>query len=171
MGYIAVTGGEGAIEASIERLKYLRLRGGKTLDVDAVQAGMRGLVDQVMSEASLYDEPIAALAIKQAEGSPEEAVFLMRAFRSTLPRSHYSIAIDPRKMRVDGGSRRASRTYRAARSWAPPATIPTVSSTPVSSRRPTKRPGAGSRNISPRISIPKPTRLLRHPGSSTTFAR
>ena len=109
MGYIAVTGGEGAIEASIERLKYLRLRGGKTLDVDAVQAGMRGLVDQVMSEASLYDEPIAALAIKQAEGSPEEAVFLMRAFRSTLPRSHYSIAIDPRKMRVE---RRISASFK-----------------------------------------------------------
>ena len=70
---------------------------------------MRGLVDQVMSEASLYDAEIAALAIKQAEGSPEEAVFLMRAFRSTLPRSHYSLAIDPRNMRVE---RRISASFK-----------------------------------------------------------
>ena len=70
---------------------------------------MRALVDQVMSEASLYDEQMAALSIKQAEGSPEEAVFLMRAFRSTLPRSHYSLAIDPRDMRVE---RRISASFK-----------------------------------------------------------
>ena len=109
MGYVAVTGGAEAIEASIERLKYERLRSGKTLEADAVQAGMRALVDQVMSEASLYDEAIAALSIKQAEGSPEEAVFLMRAFRSTLPRSHYSLAIDSRYMRVE---RRISASFK-----------------------------------------------------------
>ena len=94
MGYVAVTGGAEAIEALIERLKYERLRMGRTLRPIDVQAGMRALVDQVMSEASLYDEAMAALSIKQAEGSPEEAVFLMRAFRSTLPRSHYSLPVD-----------------------------------------------------------------------------
>ncbi len=109
MGYVAVTGGAEAIEASIERLKYMRLRNGTTIGVDAVQAGMRALVDQVMSESSLYDPAMAALAIKQAEGSPEEAVFLMRAFRSTLPRSHYSLAIDPRNMRVE---RRISASFK-----------------------------------------------------------
>ena len=109
MGYVAVTGGAQAIEASIERLKYMRLRNGTTIGVDAVRAGMRALVDQVMSEASLYDAEMAALAIKQAEGSPEEAVFLMRAFRSTLPRSHYSLAIDPRNMRVE---RRISASFK-----------------------------------------------------------
>jgi len=109
MGYVAVTGGAEAIEASIERLKYERLRGGRTIKADAVQAGMRALVDQVMSEASLYDEAIAALSIKQAEGSPEEAVFLMRAFRSTLPRSHYSLTIDTRAMRIE---RRISASFK-----------------------------------------------------------
>jgi alpha-D-ribose 1-methylphosphonate 5-triphosphate synthase subunit PhnI len=109
MGYVAVKGGAEAIEASIERLKYERLRKGLTLGVDAVEAGMRALVDQVMSEASLYDEAMAALSIKQAEGSPEEAVFLMRAFRSTLPRSYYSLAIDSRAMRVE---RRISASFK-----------------------------------------------------------
>jgi alpha-D-ribose 1-methylphosphonate 5-triphosphate synthase subunit PhnI len=109
MGYVAVRGGREAIEASIERLKYERLRKGKVLDVDAVEAGMRSLVDQVMSEASLYDERMAALSIKQAEGSPEEAVFLMRAFRSTLPRSHYSLTVDSRVMSVE---RRISASFK-----------------------------------------------------------
>lgn len=109
MGYVAVKGGAEAIEASIERLKYERLRKGRTLDAGAVEAGMRALVDQVMSEASLYDEAMAALSIKQAEGSPEEAVFLMRAFRSTLPRSHYSLAVDSRAMRVE---RRISASFK-----------------------------------------------------------
>ncbi len=75
MGYVAVTGGAEAIEAWIEHLKYERLRMGRTLRPIDVQAGMRALVDQVMSKASLYDEAMAALSIKQAEGSPEEAVF------------------------------------------------------------------------------------------------
>jgi alpha-D-ribose 1-methylphosphonate 5-triphosphate synthase subunit PhnI len=109
VGYVAVRGGTEAIEASIERLKYERLRGRKVLDVDSVKAGMRALVDQVMSEASLYDEEIAALSIKQAEGSPEEAVFLMRAFRSTLPRKHYSLAIETASMRVE---RRISASFK-----------------------------------------------------------
>jgi alpha-D-ribose 1-methylphosphonate 5-triphosphate synthase subunit PhnI len=109
MGYVAVRGGAEAIEASIERLKYERLRKGRTLDSGAIESGMRALVDQVMSEASLYDEAMAALAIKQAEGSPEEAVFLMRAFRSTLPRSHYSLAIDSSAMRVE---RRISASFK-----------------------------------------------------------
>ena len=109
MGYIAVRGGAASIEASIERLKYERLRKGRALDVGAVEAGLRALVDQVMSEASLYDESIAAISIKQAEGSPEEAVFLMRAYRSTLPRSHYSLAVDTRAMRVE---RRISASFK-----------------------------------------------------------
>ncbi|HTX72022.1 MAG TPA: carbon-phosphorus lyase complex subunit PhnI [Rectinemataceae bacterium] len=109
MGYVAVSGGAAAIEASLERLKYERLKRGLVLDVEAVQAGMRSLIDQVMSEASLFDEHIAALCIKQAEGSPEEAVFLMRAFRSTLPRLHYSLPVDTRVMTID---RRISASFK-----------------------------------------------------------
>ena len=90
MGYVAVKGGTEAIEASLQRLRNQRIEDGVLLDIAAVRSGMKILIDQVMAEASLYDETMAALAIKQAEGSPEEAVFLLRAFRSTMPRLHYS---------------------------------------------------------------------------------
>ena len=39
-----------------------------------------------MSEGSLYDRELAALAIKQARGDLIEAIFLLRAYRTTLPR-------------------------------------------------------------------------------------
>ncbi len=109
MGYVAVKGGQNAIEASIARIAYERLKHGVVLYPEHIRAGLRGLVDQVMSEASLYSEAVAALAIKQAEGSPEEAVFVMRAFRSTLPRIHYSFTIDSESMRAE---RRISATFK-----------------------------------------------------------
>ncbi|MFC5447421.1 carbon-phosphorus lyase complex subunit PhnI [Paenibacillus aestuarii] len=109
MGYVAVKGGTRAIEESLRRIQYERLRQGVVLDVEAVSAGMRGLVDQVMSESSLYSEQLASLAIKQAEGNPEEAVFLLRAYRSTLPRKHYSRTVHSEDMRVE---RRISASFK-----------------------------------------------------------
>lgn len=109
MGYVAVKGGSEAIEASIRRLRHQRLRSGLVLEVQRVQAGLRALVDQVMSEGSLFDEAVAALCIKQAEGSPEEAVFLLRAFRSTLPRLHVSLPAEGSAMRVE---RRISAAFK-----------------------------------------------------------
>ena len=109
MGYVAVKGGTSAIEASIRRLAFERYRHGEVLSTKGIRAGMRALIDQVMSESSLYGEDIAALCIKQAEGSPEEAVFTMRAFRSTLPRKHYSLCIRSEQMRVE---RRISATFK-----------------------------------------------------------
>jgi len=109
MAYVAVKGGAKAIEASLELIAARRLRGGHTLDVRELRDGMSALVDQVMSEASLYGEAPAALAIKQAEGSPEEAVFLLRAFRSTLPRAHYSTVIRTDAMFVE---RRISAAFK-----------------------------------------------------------
>ncbi|MBT9135638.1 MAG: Alpha-D-ribose 1-methylphosphonate 5-triphosphate synthase subunit PhnI [Firmicutes bacterium] len=90
MAYVAVKGGEAAIAESIKRLRYERLRERRTIAVKAIRSGLRALVDRVMSEASLYAKELAALAIKQAEGNPEEATFLLRAYRSTLPRKYYS---------------------------------------------------------------------------------
>ena len=43
-------------------------------------------VDRVMAEGSLYDQELAALAIVQARGDMIEAIFLVRAYRTTLPR-------------------------------------------------------------------------------------
>ncbi|MDQ0271843.1 carbon-phosphorus lyase complex subunit PhnI [Cytobacillus purgationiresistens] len=98
MGYVAVKGGTEAIEASINRLQYERLQGGKIIEVENILATMKALVDQVMSESSLYAPYLAALAIKQAGGSMEEAVFLMRAHRSTLPRLYYSETVETEAM-------------------------------------------------------------------------
>ena len=109
MGYVAVKGGTIAINESINRLKYERLKGGTTLDINEVTNGMRGLIDQIMSEASVYSEELAALAIKQSEGNIEECVFLLRAYRSTLPRKHYSSITETKNMSVE---RRISASFK-----------------------------------------------------------
>ena len=109
MGYVAVKGGTRAIEESIKRLKYERVQDGQTIEVEKIKSGMRGLVDQVMSESSLYNETLAAIAIKQAEGNPEEAIFLLRAYRSTVPRKHYSRVIESGQMNVE---RRISASFK-----------------------------------------------------------
>lgn len=109
MAYVAVKGGTKAIEESIERLNYERLKDGEIVNVNEINAGMRGLIDQVMSESSLYSEELASLAIKQAQGNPEEAVFLLRAYRSTLPRKHYTNIADTNNMLVE---RRISASFK-----------------------------------------------------------
>lgn len=109
MGYVAVKGGTIAIEESIKSLKYERVKGKKIIDVDNIESSMRGLIDQVMSEGSLYCEKLAALAIKQSEGNLEESVFLIRAYRSTLPRKHYTNIVEPEKMFVE---RRISASFK-----------------------------------------------------------
>jgi alpha-D-ribose 1-methylphosphonate 5-triphosphate synthase subunit PhnI len=109
MAYVAVKGGTKAIEESIKSLKYERIRHGKTIEVKKLKTGMRGLIDQIMSESSLYSEELAAIAIKQSEGSPEEAVFLLRAYRSTLPRNHFSRIVDAEEMNVE---RRISASFK-----------------------------------------------------------
>ena len=88
MGYVAVTGGQEAIEASIQLLKDYRSGGEEALSIEVIQQRMRLLIDRIMSEAGLYAPDYAALALKQCEGSPEEAVFLLRAYRSTLSRNY-----------------------------------------------------------------------------------
>ena len=101
--YIAVKGGERAIEASRQLLAAAR-RG--DVDVPALepvqieqQLGL--LVGRVMAEASLYDTSLAALALRQACGDAIEAAFLLRAYRTTLPRFAYSEPVDTDRMRVD----------------------------------------------------------------------
>jgi alpha-D-ribose 1-methylphosphonate 5-triphosphate synthase subunit PhnI len=109
MGYVAVKGGTIAIDESIKRLKYERLKNKDILSVNDILSGMRGLIDQVMSESSLYSEELASLAIKQSEGNPEEAVFLLRAYRSTLPRKHYTKVVNSASMNVE---RRISASFK-----------------------------------------------------------
>jgi len=109
--YIAVKGGEQAIAASLQLLASAR-RGDiavPELTAEQVREQLRLLVDRVMAEASLYDPDLAALALKQARGDSTEAVFLLRAYRTTLPRLAFSLPVDTALMRV---RRRVSAIFK-----------------------------------------------------------
>ncbi|MGL1930732.1 MAG: carbon-phosphorus lyase complex subunit PhnI [Desulfotalea sp.] len=86
--YVAVKGGEKAIKNGHQALAKKR-RGDTSVPLLTVKQIMEQLphaVDRVMTEGSLYDPELAALAIKQACGDTIEAIFLLRAFRTTMPR-------------------------------------------------------------------------------------
>ena len=67
------------------------------LTIDQIAEQLALAVDRVMAEGSLYDRELAALAIKQARGDLIEAIFLVRAYRTTLPRFGYSRAARHRR--------------------------------------------------------------------------
>ncbi|KAA0947314.1 carbon-phosphorus lyase complex subunit PhnI [Pseudomonas sp. ANT_H14] len=109
--YVAVKGGEQAID-NAHRLLAKKRRGDTTiteLGVEQIRQQLPLAVARVMSEGSLYDEELAALAIKQAAGDLVEAIFLLRAYRTTLPRFSPSLAIDTSAMQL---SRRLSATFK-----------------------------------------------------------
>ncbi|MBP1851702.1 carbon-phosphorus lyase complex subunit PhnI [Rhizobium halophytocola] len=109
--YVAVKGGETAI-ANAHRLLADRRRGDRDLPAMTVAQIIQQLalaVDRVMAEASLHDRPLAALAIKQSRGDMIEAIFLLRAYRTTLPRFGYSNPVETADMLVE---RRVSATYK-----------------------------------------------------------
>ncbi len=62
-----------------------------------------------MTEGSVYDEELAALAIKQAAGDLVEAIFLLRAWRTTVPRFGYTLPIETEAMQIE---RRISATFK-----------------------------------------------------------
>ncbi len=109
--YVAVKGGEKAIENAHKLLAEDR-RGNKDvaeLQTEQIAQQLSLAVSRVMAEGSLYDEGLCALAIKQARGDMIEAIFLVRAYRTTLPRFGYSKPLDTASMQVD---RRISATFK-----------------------------------------------------------
>jgi alpha-D-ribose 1-methylphosphonate 5-triphosphate synthase subunit PhnI len=109
--YVAVKGGEAAID-NAHRLVAHRRRGDSAvpeITVSQIDEQLALSVDRVMAEGSLYDRGLAALAIKQARGDLIEAIFLARAFRTTLPRFGYAEPVDTAAMDVQ---RRVSATYK-----------------------------------------------------------
>jgi len=109
--YVAVKGGEQAID-NAHRLLAKKRRGDTSvaeLSVAQIHQQLPLAVARVMSEGSLYDEELAALAIKQAAGDLVEAIFLLRAYRTTLPRFSPSLPIDTADMQL---SRRLSATFK-----------------------------------------------------------
>ena len=109
--YVAVKGGERAIENAHAWLAEER-RGDKSiaeLSIGQIREQLALAVNRVMAEGSLYDPDLAALAIKQARGDLIEAIFLIRAYRTTLPRFGASVPVDTGKMACD---RRISATFK-----------------------------------------------------------
>ncbi|MGZ9724192.1 carbon-phosphorus lyase complex subunit PhnI [Rhizobium miluonense] len=107
----SIKGGEKAIDAS-HRIVSKRRRGDPTvanLSVEQVREQLSLAVDRVMNEGSLYDPTLAALAIKQAEGDLIEAIYLLRAYRSTIPRFGFTKPLDTAAMLV---RRRISTTHK-----------------------------------------------------------
>ena len=101
--YVSVKGGERAITAAHTLLAEER-RGDPAvpeLTLAQIEQQMSLGVDRVMSEGALYDPELAALAIKQARGDMVEAIFLLRAYRTTLPRLGDQPAD---RHRADGGA-------------------------------------------------------------------
>src|ERR1700755_3344392 len=109
--YVAVKGGERAIENAHRLLAHERRGDAGVAEVTLPQISeqLSLAVDRVMSEGSLYDRELAALAIKQARGDMIEAIFLVRAFRATLPRFGATEPVDTGRMRV---ARRVSSTFK-----------------------------------------------------------
>jgi len=109
--YVAVKGGETAIRNSYRRLAEQR-RGDTSvpeLSVMQIRQQMKLAVDRVMTEGSVYDPELAALAIKQASGDLVEAIFLLRAYRATLPRLGTSLPLETARIELD---RRISATFK-----------------------------------------------------------
>lgn len=109
--YVAVKGGETAILNSYKLIAEQR-RGGASfaeLTVEQIQQQLKLAVDRVMTEGSVYDPELAALAVKQASGDLIEAIFLLRAYRATLPRLGSTNALDTSTMQLD---RRISATFK-----------------------------------------------------------
>ena len=111
MAYVAVKGGERAIDNAHAWLAEDR-RGDPAvpeLSLAQIQEQLGRSVDRVMAEGSLYDPHLAALAIKQAQGDIIEAAFLLRAYRTTLPRFGYATPADTAAMQI---RRRISAVYK-----------------------------------------------------------
>jgi len=111
MAYVAVKGGERAIDNAHAWLAEARRGAPATpeLTLDQITQQLGRAVDRVMAEGALYDPALAALAIKQAQGDLIEAAFLLRAYRTTLPRFGTAEPVDTGAMRI---RRRVSAVFK-----------------------------------------------------------
>lgn len=109
--YVAVKGGEQAIANAHQLQENLRRGDPQQAELACQQIDQQlGLaVDRVMTEGGVYDRQLAALAIKQASGDLVEAIFLLRAWRTTVPRLANSLPLESGNMRLE---RRISAVYK-----------------------------------------------------------
>jgi alpha-D-ribose 1-methylphosphonate 5-triphosphate synthase subunit PhnI len=110
VGYVAVKGGQDAIENANQLVDYFRWKGRtEPIQLDQARTQMRLAVDRAMGEGSLYAPEHAALALLQVEGDSFEAAFHLRAWRATLERRFTAETLNTREMFVE---RRISSTFR-----------------------------------------------------------
>ncbi|NRA28371.1 MAG: carbon-phosphorus lyase complex subunit PhnI [Opitutales bacterium] len=110
MGYVAIKGGERAIQNAERLVDFYRLRSKTTpVEIEQIRTQFRKALDKIMGEGSLYAPEHAALSLKQTEGDLFEGAFMLRAFRATLNRSYFSEILDTDSMQVE---RRVSSAFR-----------------------------------------------------------
>jgi alpha-D-ribose 1-methylphosphonate 5-triphosphate synthase subunit PhnI len=111
MAYVAVKGGERAIDAAHDWLARDRRGDPSVPEIGTAQIAeqLGRAVDRVMAEGACYDPDLAALAVKQAQGDLIEAAFLLRAYRTTLPRFAASVPVETAAMLI---RRRISAIYK-----------------------------------------------------------
>ena len=85
MGYVTVRGGEKAIEAAEALFRRLHPWPSPSV-LRSLEASFPLLLDRIMAEAGLWAPSLAAEALAQTAGDTYEAVLLLRAYRTTLPR-------------------------------------------------------------------------------------
>src|SRR5690242_10219554 len=111
MAYVAVKGGERGIDNAHAWLAEERRGDAAVAEIGTAQisAQLGRAVDRAMAEGSLYDRELGALALKQAQGDPIEAAFLLRVYHATLPRFAYATPLRTEAMQV---RRRISAIYK-----------------------------------------------------------
>jgi alpha-D-ribose 1-methylphosphonate 5-triphosphate synthase subunit PhnI len=108
MGYVAIKGGEEAIENSLNFYEET-LQSSNKIKTEDVTTGLRFAVDKVMSEGSLYSKKLASIAIKKSAGDLLNAAFFLRAHRSSCQRIGIAKTIDTNEMHIQ---RRISSAFK-----------------------------------------------------------
>jgi alpha-D-ribose 1-methylphosphonate 5-triphosphate synthase subunit PhnI len=109
VGYSSVRGSLKAIEHAENLIASAIHAGGNPVKLEQVLDQLPAAVEKAMAEGAIYDPFLGALAVRQAQGDTIEAAFLLRAYRTTLPRLGYSMPSQSRDMRV---LRRVSATFK-----------------------------------------------------------
>lgn len=107
--YTSVKAAMGAILAAEHLIRDEISSAHRPFEAVRIAESLGSLVDKVMAEGSVYDSGLAAVAILQAQGDPIEASFLLRAYRSTLPRVGYSLPLRSEEMAIQ---RRVSPAFQ-----------------------------------------------------------
>lgn len=103
MAYVAIRGGEQAMQAAEQSLDYLRALSADQqlpLQLDVIEQQLRLLTSRVISEGGYYHPALAALAIKQSHGDTLEAALSLRSYRSTQSRLATTPVVATDRMRL-----------------------------------------------------------------------